>query len=74
MFVYYKLYRVGNRFLLRSRHIGVEIRKQKTAVPGVEVVHEKARSVRPFFLFVFLERTSSFSAGQSSAQPQQARD
>ncbi len=49
MFVYYKLYR--NQFLLQSRHVCVEIRKKK-AVPGVEVVHEKARSIRPFFFFL----------------------
>ncbi len=40
MFVYYKIYREP-----------VEIRK-KTAVPGVEVVHEKATSIHPFY-FIF---------------------
>ncbi len=50
MFVYY-INSIRNRFLLRSRHVGV---KKKKAVTGVEAVHEKARSVRPFFNTIFI--------------------
>ncbi len=56
VFIYYRgivrclctINSIRNRFLLRFRHVGVE---KKMAVTGVEAVHEKARSVRPFFIW-----------------------
>ncbi len=49
MFVYYKLYREPVSPMILTPRCGDQ---KKMAVPGVEVVHEKARSVRPLF-FVF---------------------
>ncbi len=46
MFVYYKLYREPVSPMILTPRCGDQ---KKMAVPGVEVVHEKARSVRPFF-------------------------
>ncbi len=50
MFVYYKLYREPV-----SPTISTSVwRSGKTAVPGIEVMHEKARSVCPFSFFSVL--------------------
>ncbi len=50
MFVYYKLYREPVSPTISTRRCGDQ---EKTSVPGVEVVHDKARSVRSFFLKSF---------------------
>ncbi len=63
MFVYYKLYREPVSPTISITQCGDQ---GKTAVPGVEVVQEKTRSVRLTFYFILLERMSSFSAGQST--------
>ncbi len=64
MFVYYKLYREPVSPTISITQCGDQ---GKTAVPGIEVVQEKTRSVRLTFYFILLERMSSFSAGQSTA-------
>ncbi len=65
MFVYYKLYREPDSPTISTTLCG---NQEKIAVPSIEVVHEKTRSVQTIFIFLFfLERTSSLSAGQSTA-------
>ncbi len=49
MFVYYKLYTEPVSPTISTPRCG----DQGTAVPGIEVVHEKAGSICPFFFFFF---------------------
>ncbi len=51
MFVCYKLYREPVSPTISSCRCGDQ--EKKTAVPRVEVVHEKARSVCPIIIFFF---------------------
>ncbi len=52
MFVYYKFYREPVSPTISTRRCGDQ---EKTSVPGVEVVHEKARSsVRPLYIFLYI--------------------
>ncbi len=64
MFMYYRLYKKPVSPMISTPRFGDQ---EKMAIPGVEVVHEKAKSVRQVFLLflIFFERTSSLSAGQS---------
>ncbi len=68
MFVYYKLYR--NRFLPRSRHLGVKIR-EKNGSPRCWGCAQEGKK-RSSFYFIFNKRPTSLLANWPLlSQPQQ---
>ncbi len=52
MFVYYKLYREPVSSTISTCWCGDQ--EKKTSVPRVEVVHGKARSVRPLYIYIYI--------------------
>ncbi len=71
MFVYYKLYREPVSPMISTPRCREQ---ENMAVLGIEVVLEKARSVRPFVIvFLFYKRPTSLLANRPLLlQPQQA--